>query len=326
MKLNIWKRGTTPDVATLGGLVANRRPGPAQVVPGLGMLPLFGGAPHTEGVYAPPETALRLEKVTGYGSMILENRDLRPTLVPLHMGYLQKGAQNHAMCRSWVLEGRSKQRFDDACCIQAAQGGYMKETDERFIVLPHALRKQAFSLRGQKSYSKLWSDIARFNKGMGLKERGHLDELKQRRQPELLRMTHQLERLPGQTGAVFLRAGEVIGLELAPDPEFWAELHRPLVMYCYGPLALEAPDAPMGPSLELDGAEDLAEVHARLVRLTEARTAWAEAVLAGLGRIPLASPGRQALGRHAIVDVEGPLVGQAVLRDGAPVYASLTRA
>jgi len=151
----------------------------------LEMIPLFKG-PGIPGQFAPPENALRLAKVTDYGEMVLENRHKLPTIVPLHLGYFQNAAQNHAMCVSAILEPKESREFKDACCIQEAQGGYIHGADERFIILPQPLRDKALALRGVKDYAKLWDDISRFNHQLGLKQRGHLDELKRAYQPALL--------------------------------------------------------------------------------------------------------------------------------------------
>ncbi|WP_141698917.1 hypothetical protein [Candidatus Marithrix sp. Canyon 246] len=66
--------------------------------------------------------------------------------------------------------------------------------DERFIILPQPLRAKALALRGEENYSKLWGDITNFNKQVGLKERGHLDELKRAYQPELLQTVYHWYR------------------------------------------------------------------------------------------------------------------------------------
>ncbi|KHD03922.2 hypothetical protein PN36_05950 [Candidatus Thiomargarita nelsonii] len=83
-----------------------------------------GGA---AGSFAPPEKSLRRTRVTNYGEMILENKGTLPTIVPLHLGYFQNAAQNHAMCVSALLAAGKSKQFKDACCIQAAQGGYIFE-------------------------------------------------------------------------------------------------------------------------------------------------------------------------------------------------------
>ncbi len=237
MKFNVWKKRSSSKFSCLTDLLINREWGTSVRWKSLEMIPLFGSC-FSKPLFAPPAEAIRLTKVTDYGKMVLENKSGLPVIVPLHLGYFQNAAQNHAMCVSSLLKPGESCEFKDACCIQEAQGGYIDEADDRFIILPHPLREKAMALAGIESYSKLWEDIAAFNKSLNLKARGHLDELKRAYQPELLRTTYYLEPHPGQTGAIFLNNDHIIGIELAPDPAFWNDLHTPLVMYCYAPLRL----------------------------------------------------------------------------------------
>lgn len=331
MKLDIWKRkgrGGPASLATLGGFLAGREMGASLRAGHLEMIPLFGTC-LDRGVYSPPESSLGLTQVTHYGSMILKNASRRPTIVPLHLGYFQKAAQNHAMCRSWVLEGGEKQLFEDAACIQEAQGGYIASADERFIILPLPLRAQAFALRGTRSYGKLWNDISRFNSRLGLKRRGHLDEFKQARQPDLLRIAYQLEPQENQTGAIFLLNGKVAGIELAPDREYWRELHLPLVMYCYAPLGMIEDHAGREPrtglELEVAGVEDIAELECRLADLRQQRKDRTRELWNRLAALPVSMEGSQTNGHHRLLDVgANGFSGQAVLFKQAPSYLSLT--
>jgi hypothetical protein len=329
MKLSIWNRLTADAGARVRGelasLLEGRRPGVIQRRGCLEMIPLFGSAV-VEGVYAPPESALRLDKAVDYGRLVFRNRRRRPTIIPLHLGYMQRGVQNHAMCVSWVLPGHRTETFNDACCIQEAQGGYMRDVEQRFIVLPHPLRRQAYEKRGQEDYSKLWEAIERFNRALGLKGRGHLDELKQHRQAELLRTVYHLEREEGQTGAVFLCGGEVVGLELAPDAAFYAELHRPLVMYTYAPLRLLGDTSPasLSPDMPVEEVESAAELRDAYDRCWELRRRTVSDCLQRLADRTLGASRFRADGDHLVLDLQaGPLMGQAVLLAQKPAYVSL---
>lgn len=333
MKWKIWKRdaagqspGTAP-AATVGELLADRRRGPSVRYGHLEMVPLFD-APTTTVTFAAPMDALRLTQVTHYGKMVLDNSSDRIAIVPLHMGYFQAGAQNHAMCRAGLLGPRQSHEYTDACCIQAAQGGYITESDERFIVLPHPLRARAFALRGKEDYSKLWGDITSFNQSLGLKNRGHLDELKRTHQPDLLRTTYHLEAHPGQTGAVFLHDDTIVGIELAPDPAFYAQLHVPLVMYCYAPLRLLSErrgDPPYsGITPDFTGVRNVADLRGAMERVQCLRAERLADLHAHLQRMPLSVHDEASCGGALLHTVEGGgFRGQAVTTDGKTAYASL---
>ena len=126
------------------------------------IVPIFG--PDSNGRFSPPLTGLKLSKVKGYGHVELANPSQHGVaIVPLHIGYIQDGAQNHALCRSGFIGAGQKIMFDDACCVQQSQGGFLEEREQWFFVLPLQLREVALSLRGKVGYEKLWSAIANLN-------------------------------------------------------------------------------------------------------------------------------------------------------------------
>lgn len=316
--------------SSLGNLLNKRECGSAVRWGHLEMIPLFGNST-AAGCFAAPEGAIRLMKVTHYGQMILENQAKLPTIVPLHLGYFQNAAQNHAMCVSALLDAGESREFKDACCIQAAQGGYIQEADERFIILPQPLRNKALALRGEENYSKLWGDISSFNKSLGLKNRGHLDELKRAYQPELLRTLYHLEASPEQTGAVFLCNNTVVGIELAPDANFWNDLHRPLVMYCYAPLRLIKELAGIkawtGETLAIEKPTGINDIESAWIELVARRQERINGLMNQLKALPIKNMKiDQELGQNQLLTIDiDNFVGQIVLQDNQAAYVSLSR-
>ena len=161
-------------------------------------------------------------------------------IVPLHMGFVQDGAQNHALCRSAFLAPGQELLFPDACCVQASQGGYLAERDQWFFVLPVELRAAALELRGVANYSKLWPAISHLNRRYGLVARGHLEQVLTRKRAALTQFQNRLELAPGQTGALFFVGDRLAGVEIAPDPRYFAEVWMALVCFAYGAAALHA--------------------------------------------------------------------------------------
>lgn len=199
----------------------------------LTVLPIFGSSQN--GRFTCPQSGLRLSKVKTYGQMELENPSSKGVaIVPLHMGYIQDQAQNHALCRSAFIAAGQKVMFEDACCVQAAQGGYLVEKEQWFFILPLALRAEALNLRHKKDYSKLWAAISNFNHKLGLPAQGHLEHLVCGKRPYLTQYQSRLEYLPGQRGAIFFKGDRLAGIELAPTPEYFEEIWMPLVCFCYG--------------------------------------------------------------------------------------------
>jgi hypothetical protein len=128
--------------------------------------------------------------------------------------------------------------FQDACCVQESQGGYLEGREQWFFILPLALRREALTLRGKKDFQKLWPAITRLNQRHGLESRGHLEQILSRERAYLTQWQSRLELLPQQTGALFLIANKLVGIEMAPSPGYFEELWMPLVCFCYGTAAM----------------------------------------------------------------------------------------
>lgn len=197
------------------------------------IVPLFGA--EKPGKFTGPLSGIKLSRVAGYGNVELANPgETGIAIVPLHLGYIQDRAQNHALCRSAFLAPGQKLMFEDACCVQASQGGYLVEREQWFFILPVQLRFIALQLRGQKSYSKLWNNIGRLNQEFGLKSRGHLEQIITRQRAYLTQYQSRFELLKDQTGALFLIGGKLAGIEIAPSAAYFQELWMALVCFCYG--------------------------------------------------------------------------------------------
>jgi len=144
------------------GLLADVRPGQIQSWGLLDVVALFSAEQRPDySRFVSPLQHLKLVRVPSYGTLILENEAKSGTLIaPMHIGFFQTGAQNHATSRVLLLEAGETLTASDCFCIQASQGGLLKEAQQRFIILPLSLRKAALSKRGKDGYSRLWHDHA----------------------------------------------------------------------------------------------------------------------------------------------------------------------
>ncbi|MFC9974705.1 ARPP-1 family domain-containing protein [Spirillospora sp. NPDC127200] len=300
--------------------LAGHRLGTPQRAGALTMVPISG--PRHPGIVA-PRSGLKLARVPGYGQVELRNgADSGVAIVPLHIGYIQDAAQNHALCRSALLAAGQSMLFTDAACVQESQGGLLAGRDQWFFVLPLELRARALELRGVPGYSKLWTDIADLNTRYGLARRGHLEQILSRRRPVLTQFQSRLEPQPGQLGALFFIGDRFAGLEIAPDPVYFAQMWMALVCFAYGVAAWQAEPAPADPApyeatslaglraaLDADRADRLAEI-----------ADW-------LARVPTGPVQVQEEDRYLdlrLSTVTGPhLAGQIVTEGERAVYASL---
>ncbi|MET9246752.1 DUF6569 family protein [Nonomuraea sp. NPDC003709] len=295
------------------------RAGAPQRAGALTMVPIWG--PERPGI-VPPRSGLKLERVVGYGRVELLNGAREGVaIVPLHIGYIQDAAQNHALCSAALMGAGQTRRFDDACCVQAGQGGYLEGRDQWFFVLPVELRAKALELRGHHDYAKLWPDISELNAACGLPSRGHLEQILSRKRATLTQFQSRLELLPGQLGALFFVDDRFAGLELAPDPVYFAEMWMALVCFAYGVAAWRA--EPEQAHAEPYEAGSLAELRAELARDRAARQAEVASWLpTPAGDVRMVEEERYLDLRLSTVTGDG-LAGQVVTEHGRPVYASL---
>jgi hypothetical protein len=306
--------------------LSGHRLGTPQQAGALTMVPITG--PAHPGI-APPRTGLKLTRVAGYGRVELRNGGDGVAIVPLHIGYIQDAAQNHALCRSAFIAPGAALMFEDACCVQESQGGYLTERDQWFFVLPVELRARALELRGAQGYAKLWDDIADLNRSYGLARRGHLEQILSRKRAQLTQFQSRLELQPGQLGAVFLVNGRFAGLELAPDPAYFAEVWMALVCFAYGAAAWHAePAAPDRPvPYELAEGAGLAGLRAALEHDRAQRLNAVLRELAALPAGPVAVREEERYLGLRLSTVTGDHLAGQVVTDTTdhdrPVYASL---
>jgi hypothetical protein len=250
------------------GLLRELRPGPVQTWGGLEVLSLFPARPEVRSAFVPPLSSLKLAGVHTYGKLELHSTAERGLLVaPMHIGFFQEGAQNHATSRALILDAGERLVVEDCFCIQQAQGGLLKEAQQRFLMLPLALRRAALERRGDCGFSRLWGDIDTFTRQYGVARGGHLERFLRPYFPRLQPYRHGLEALPGQVGAAYFVAGRLAGVEVAPNPAYWQDLSPILAIYGYAPSAVLAQDRGLGAKrqpLDLDGLEDLDDLAARL--------------------------------------------------------------
>lgn len=257
--------------STLGGLLHGLEAGP---VLSWGLLEIVALRQSSNGAliarerFAAPEECLQLVRVPTYGTVVLGNTSVeKPLIVPMHIGFFQPGAQNHATSRVVILEPGETLSVADCFCIQASQGGLLKEAQQRFVVLPLGLRQHALAKRNTSGYSRLWGEIDQYTRQYGLPTGGHLERVLRPNFDRLLPLRHALETIPGQVGAAYFVAGRLAGVELMPNETCWQQMAPILAMFCYGPESLRAERRGyerVGEPLDLEALTDLDDLHRRL--------------------------------------------------------------
>lgn len=214
---------------------SNINAGTVQVVDEMTVVPLTG---ENRGRIAEP-LSLKFQRTTNYGSMVYKNTDEEfATIVPTHIMVRGTGAQDHAMAGSGIVTAKKTVTFNNACCIESSQGGYLQDQDNEYDILPIELRKKLLPLsaRNEESYSKLWPNIQSWLKGTGVGHAAHLRFFYDNPQiKESLEMfSAEFEPVSGQIGAIILFQERIVGIEIMPTILHWDAYWKLLIRGCYG--------------------------------------------------------------------------------------------
>ncbi|RZL20131.1 MAG: hypothetical protein EOO89_01220 [Pedobacter sp.] len=177
---------------------------------------------------------------TNYGSMRFENEGDLVTIVPAHAAYVVKqAAQDHAMSHAGLVGASTVKSYATAACVQQSQPGFIKADKYKMLILPFSLREKAYNIRHTASYQKLWEPISKFNSSLGVNAQGHLEYFLSRFEKELDLFVAEFEPVEKQVGAIILIDGKVMGIERAPNYNYWLSIWPTLIRECYGSLAIE---------------------------------------------------------------------------------------
>jgi len=182
---------------------------------------------------------LKFERTSNYGSMVYTNTDNeKASIVPSNFMVRGPGAQDHAMTGSGIVFAKKTVTFNNACCIESSQGGYLSEKNNEYDILPIELRKRLLpiDMRNGKSFNKLWPDIEIWLRGLGVGNAAHLryfydnPSIKQ----SLEEFSAEFEPVSDQIGAVILFQDRIVGIEIMPSVSHWDAYWKLLIRGCYG--------------------------------------------------------------------------------------------
>ncbi len=313
----------------VGDVLHGCTPGRIQSVGYMQVVPLVSDL--TDDRFVSPlegETEIR---TTDYGTLAFRNPSDRVLIVPCNAGFVVKqAAQDHAMSHTGVVGASKERRFDSAMCVQQSQGGLIAKGAHRLLILPHALRESALANRDEKEYSKLWNDIAAFNRSVGAPARGDLVAFLKQFARELDQFVAEFECVPNQIGAVVLVDDQIVGVERAPSHAYWRSVWPALIRECYGSLAIQVAKSNNGearvpasrmPLPEVDTLADLAAAIANVAAEEDERT---KATVRELLDARLRLVRDETTCGLRVETVESERFGGQVVRDGQRiVYASL---
>jgi len=211
--------------------------GPLQSEDEMTVIPIVG--PDLGDVTSP--TNLRFSRTTSYGTMVFENVDKeRDAIVPSNLMVRGRGGQDHAMAGSGIIVKGRSQRFENACCVEETQGGFLKDSGNEEDVLPVELRKALLdtTIRSRRSYDKIWSKISSWLRGLNLSRSGRAHIRDFYDQPKIKDALEDFaaafEPIENQVGAIILFNGVPVGIEIMPSAEHWEAYWKYLIRGCYG--------------------------------------------------------------------------------------------
>lgn len=278
-----------------------------------------------------------LVSTTNYGTLVVKNPMEKILLLPKDATYITKQkTQDHSLTHASLIPANHTTRFSDAACVQQTQGGLMREGEHELGILPFPLREKAMAVRYTQSYEKLWGDITRFNRLMGVTKGrgGHLECFTAQFEMELARFVSQFENVPGQVGAIILlwdsEQYRVVGIERSPNVIHWRSVWVALIRDCYGALAMLTARE----NNRLKPIEGRRLIDGNITTLSDLRAAYEQAeaeqdevakqVVRDLAQEPL---DKQFDKNEAGLDVfslsSERYVGQVVQDGNVPIYASL---
>lgn len=199
------------------------------------IIPIVG---QDRGEFADPD-ALTFKSTQTYGSMVFENKGSKPAVIPAHTMVRGKSAQDHAMSGAGIVPASTSKTFDNACCIEEHQGGFLHGAEDQDI-LPLTLRKVFLSktIRSNKNYGKIWDRIKEWLSGIPGISRGgaHLRYFydNQEYREAMEDFAASFEPVDGQIGALILFEGVPVGIEIMPSARHWEAYWQQLIRGCYG--------------------------------------------------------------------------------------------
>ncbi|MBE6425758.1 MAG: hypothetical protein E7029_07230 [Planctomycetaceae bacterium] len=310
---------------SLGFIGSSFRFGAVQKAGHLSVLPILGR--DCEGKWISPYSGLKFTGVHGYGCVSFHNDTDGTAILPMHMGYIQEGAQNHAISAAALLGSGQERRYENARCVQAAQGGYLKTAEQWFFILPLKLRQEMLERRAQIGCGKMWDAIGRLGRRFGSNGRGHLDDTICKHRAELNEYGKQFELLPEQVGAMFFLDKRLVGIEIGPTAEWFADIWNSLICFCYGTAAWELEKVSQTQNESVSRCASLEEVREKLLARRTDRT---QTLLADIESCDWEVKENEV--EENLLDLQlstlktGDFFGQTIRRDDQQlVYASMFR-
>lgn len=188
--------------------------------------------------FANPLTVLASNR--NYGHLNLDNRNSKPVIVPAQIAVLSKQkAQNHGMVKGAYIPAKSKRDFNDAGCIEGAQGGYLNTSDNVVRFIPFGAREYIFErINNTSGHGNIYGGIRKVGEETGTNSGEYLDQYFKKVDKKLEEFIAHFERPPRTIGAIVLVDGEIVAVDKFPSFQYAEQVWDLLIRDCYGAIAI----------------------------------------------------------------------------------------
>lgn len=204
-------------------------------------------------------------------------------LAPLHFGLPVERSRSHILSGVTLVPPRKRLNLPGDLLFPPRPSRSVRFGHSRYCCLPLALRGFAWRVRHSSEVDRLapgWNALDWQMRRCGL---GTLPAALLARNPEVNGFSHRIERITGQTGALFFLEDKPVGLEIAPSPAYFATIWEPLLTGCYGLTALlhECDSPAVTPVSEPYAVSRLTELRTEMFRDRHQRQEQLETAVAG---------------------------------------------
>jgi len=301
---------------------------------------------------------IKFRGTSDYGTMVFHNNSDKPFIIPTGYSIITKQlAQDHALTFASLLRPQMTQSYNNACCIQQTQGGYIdgNSLKEEFSILPLFVRKQHFheyikpNQKGNNEYlsfnrddfSRLWPIISEFQSKLIQRSEGNIVLFFNKFVDQLNKFNAEFEVVPGQRGAIILLNDKIVGIEVAPTQEYWKTVWNSLIRDCYGAEVVRRTmlnlvkefEKSQETELNLDDCLTIDDIEKALERHNEDAVEKAEDLVEEIlkneietlsDNDPLVRQNSYEDFHYTLLKVKGqPIYGEVYTEDDAVVYASI---
>jgi len=176
-----------------------------------------------------------------YGEIRFQNNSNKEVITPTQMAVITKQiAQNHGMIKSGYISAKTTKVFNDAGCVQGAQGGHFRSVGgDEFRIIPITVREMLFESIGKlDGFSRIYPAIRKLGQQTNASTDEYLDRYFTKYDKKLEQFIAHFERPKNVIGVIILIDGEIVAIDKFPSFTYAEQIWDKMIRDCYGALAI----------------------------------------------------------------------------------------